>query len=162
LRSLGEVYVVVAPAAISASSTLSVKVGKAGRPQAIRGNGTEQFYFLATTTADGTVDVEVSGGALSGLWLYAKSASSTAAATHTCGSAGYDTKGGQCLHVRPCDAHAIAQQFERQLCSHWNPKAPVGWQCLSHRLKGALEPSQRHWLNSELWSPATCDRENGA
>eukprot|EP01047_Picozoa_sp_COSAG01_P014212 COSAG01_NODE_687_length_14245_cov_40.399548_16_plen_140_part_00 len=83
MRSLGEVYVVVAPAAISASSTLSVKIGKAGRPQAIHGNGTEQFYFLATTTADGTVDVEVSGGALSGLWLYAKSASSTAAATHS-------------------------------------------------------------------------------
>ena len=71
--SSGDLYVVVAPAFTSTKSELSVSIGR-GAPVGIQGNGTDQFWLKTRRLEGGDISVDVSGGAVSGMWIYASSA----------------------------------------------------------------------------------------
>eukprot|EP01052_Picozoa_sp_SAG31_P011322 SAG31_NODE_638_length_13329_cov_13.538095_17_plen_903_part_00 len=173
------VYVVVAPAPIVSGHTLAVTIN--GRLRAvINGNGTSKFWLPAVTGRSGGVTVDIVGrgcdASVSGLWAYARPSpkSEPSSSTHARGSeaevpkihnceptTGMDTKGGHCLYVKPCNTAAVAQQFERQPCSRYNPRAPAQLECLSHLVQENNRATRRHWLNAELWSSSTCRSENG-
>lgn len=178
LPPLAAVYAVVAPSYIAAAQALTVVVSggnsSANSSTLIKGNGTEQFWLATVTDTTGAVALDISGGNLaaggasvSGLWIYASNAARSTpaaaravAARHVCDpTTGLDTKGGQCLRVRPCDSTAVAQQFERQPCRHYSPAAAAGTECLSHLV--AVGRTTRRWLNAEMWGEGTCRTENG-
>ncbi len=185
LPKSSKVYVAIAPAISLSASGMPVEAGS-NASFISGGNGSAVFYL--STETDTTGRLQVATGAvpsapqgwkgavsLSGLWVYGREALKDSVAarpnsnreTHACDPhSGYDSKHGQCLHVKACDKTSLTQQFERFPCSHWDGNSdgvssgvplPVNAECLSHRGSSG----QRRWLNAELWGAATCEVENG-